>query len=175
MTLDALHTELVIRQGMKSDLSALEWDGEYAHFRRLFMDAYQQVEQGRAIIWIAELPRDGLIGQLFVSLYTYRNELADGKTRAYLFGFRVRPAYRSLGVGTIMMHAVESDLIDRGFRQLALNVGQENPAARAFYERLGYRVSSPDPGRWSYLDDRGQRVDVHEPAWRMLKDLCREG
>ena len=166
-------TNLIIRKGMQTDLPALEWDGEYAHYHRLFADAYQQMEQGRAVIWIAELPREGLVGQLFVSLNSYRVELADGKTRAYLFGFRVRPAYRSIGIGTAMMHTVEADLADRGFLQLTLNVGQENPAARIFYERLGYWVIGPDPGCWSYLDDRGQRVDVCEPAWRMIKDFCR--
>jgi ribosomal protein S18 acetylase RimI-like enzyme len=172
--LDKMHTNLNIRNGKQGDLPALEWGGDYTHFKRLFADAYQQVERGRAILWIAEIPEAGLIGQLFVSLNSYRLDLADGMTRAYLFGFRVRPAYRNEGVGTFMMHIVEADLVDRGFRQLTLNVGQENPAARNFYERLGYRVIGPDPGLWSYLDDRGQRVNVHEPAWRMIKDLLRE-
>ena len=169
-----MHTDLIIRNGKRVDLPTLEWGGEYTHFRRLFADAYQQVEQGRAILWIAELPQTGLIGQLFVSLNSYRIDLADGVTRAYLFGFRVRPAFRSLGVGTCMMHIVEADLVDRGFRQLTLNVGQENPAARSFYEHLGYRVVGPDPGQWSYLNDLGQRVNVNEPACRMIKDLLGE-
>lgn len=168
-----MQINLIIRHGKQADLPALEWGGEYTHFRQLFADAYQQVEMGRAILWIAETPEAGLIGQLFVSLNSYRIDLADGVTRAYLFGFRVRPTYRSLGVGTSMMHVVEADLVDRGFRQLTLNVGQDNPAGQVFYERLGYRVVSPDPGRWSYLDNRGQRINVHEPAWRMIKDLLR--
>ena len=168
-----MNTDLIVRIGKQDDLPALEWGGEYTHFRRLFADAYQQAEQGRAILWIAELPHMGLVGQLFVSLNSHRIDLADGVTRAYLFGFRVVPAYRSLGIGTCMMHIVEADLIDRGFRELTLNVGQENSAARIFYERLGYRIVGPDPGRWSYLDHQGQRVDVHEPAWRMIKDILK--
>jgi len=129
------------------------------------------VEQGNAIIWIAEEDGNGLIGQLFVSLLGNRPELADGVTRAYIYGFRVRPQFRNNGIGTMIMHAVEDDIRERGFRQITLNVGQDNHAARRFYERLGYKVVEPDPGRWSYIDDKGKRRDVLEPAWRMLKDL----
>lgn len=169
-----MYTDLIVRHGNKADLPALEWGGEYTHFRRMFSDVYQQVEQDRAILWIAELPKIGLIGQLFVSLNSFRHDMADGVTRAYLFGFRVRPDFRNLGIGTCMMHVAEVDLVDRGFRQLTLNVGRENAAARSFYERLGYHVIGPDPGKWSYVNDLGERVIVHEPAWRMLKDLHRD-
>jgi ribosomal protein S18 acetylase RimI-like enzyme len=69
------------------------------------------------------------------------------------------------------MHTVEDDLRTRGFRQVTLNVGQDNRDARRFYDRLGYTVVGADPGRWSYIDDKGKRRDMHEPAWRMVKDL----
>ena len=162
---------VVIRQANRLDLPSLEWEGEYTHFRRLYADAYTMVEQGNAIIWIAEEDGNGLIGQLFVSLLGNRPELADGVTRAYIYGFRVRPQFRNNGIGTMIMHAIEDDIRERGFRQITLNVGQDNHAARRFYERLGYKVVEPDPGRWSYIDDKGKRRDVLEPAWRMLKDL----
>ncbi len=163
--------QVVIRQANRLDLPSLEWEGEYTHFRRLYADAYNMVEQGNAIIWIAEEDGSGLIGQLFVSLLGNRPELADGVTRAYIYGFRVRPQFRNNGIGTMIMHTVEDDIRERGFRQITLNVGQDNLAARRFYERLGYKVVEPDPGRWSYIDDKGKRRDVLEPAWRMLKDL----
>jgi ribosomal protein S18 acetylase RimI-like enzyme len=163
--------DLVVRIAEQTDLPALEWEGQYLHFRRLFRDVYQQMELGRTIIWIAEIPDEGMIGQLFISLDSHRPELADGKARAYLFGFRVKPGYRNRGVGTCMMQVVENDLLRRGFKQLTLNVSQENKLGREFYEHSGYRVVDSDPGRWSYVDDRGLRVDVHEPAWRMIKNL----
>jgi ribosomal protein S18 acetylase RimI-like enzyme len=160
-----------VRQANQADLPSLEWDGEYTHFRRLYADAYTMVVQGNAIIWIAEQNGSGLIGQLFVSLLGNRLELADGVTRAYIYGFRIRPQFRNQGIGTMIMHTIEADLKRRGFRQITLNVGQENHAARRFYDRLGYLVVGPDPGRWSYIDDKGKRRDVLEPAWRMIKDL----
>ncbi len=160
-----------IRQAKKADLPSLEWNGEYTHFRRLYADTFSMVQKGNAIIWIAEMSAAGLIGQCFVSLKGSRPELSDGAVRAYIYGFRVRPEYRNQGIGTRMMHTLEDDLRTRGFRQATLNVGQDNPAAKRFYDRLGYAVIGDDPGFWSYIDDRGKRRDMHEPAWRMLKDL----
>ena len=160
-----------IRQADKDDLLNLEWNGEYSHFRRLYADTYMMVEQGSALIWIAEVNGSGLIGQCFVSLKRNRPELADGIVRAYIYGFRVKPEYRNEGIGSRIMQTIENDLKKRGFQQVALNVGQDNHEARRFYERLGYLVVGADPGFWSYIDDKGKRIDIHEPAWRMVKYL----
>jgi ribosomal protein S18 acetylase RimI-like enzyme len=129
------------------------------------------VEQGAALIWIAEMNSQGLIGQCFVSLRRNRPELADGIVRAYIYGFRVKPKYRNRGIGTHIMLTIEEDLHERKFQQVTLNVGQDNQPARRFYERLGYVVVGSDPGYWSYIDDKGRRIDMHEPAWRMVKTL----
>jgi len=163
--------QVSIRQATKDDLPDLEWNGEYTHFRRLFADTYSMVQQAKAIIWIAELNGIGLIGQCFVSFIGNRPDLADGRTRAFLYGFRVQPHYRNQGIGTKMMHTLENDLKKRGFAHITLNVSQENHDARRFYERHQYRVVGSDPGIWSYIDDTGKRRDIHEPAWRMIKDL----
>ncbi|MGE5124489.1 MAG: GNAT family N-acetyltransferase [Acidobacteriaceae bacterium] len=163
--------QVLIRQANKEDLPALEWNGEYTHFRRLYADTYAMVEQARAVIWIAELDGSGLVGQCFVSLKGSRPDLADGVVRAYIYGFRVQPVFRNQGIGTSMMHTIEDDLRQRGFRQVTLNVGQDNLDARRFYNRLGYLITGSEPGRWFYIDDQGKRCDVVEPAWRMVKDL----
>ncbi len=164
-------SKITIRTATREDLPAMEWEGEFAHFRRLYADAYQRAEHGEAVLWIAEIEHKSLIGQLFVQLNSQRAELADGKTRAYIYGFRIRPIYRNHGIGTQMMNTAECDLLKRKFGFVCLNVSRENPAARRLYERLGYRVIAEDPGRWSYIDEKGMRHDVIEPAWRMEKKL----
>jgi len=162
---------LSIRTITSTDLPDLEWDGEYTHFRQLYFDVYRQQTKGETLMWAAELPGSGLIGQAFVQLIGARPELADGFLRAYIYSVRVRHPYRNLGIGSRIMKAVEENLIQQGFSYATLNVGKNNLAARRLYERLGYEVVANEAGDWSYLDHRGKRQYVHEPAWRMQKKL----
>jgi ribosomal protein S18 acetylase RimI-like enzyme len=164
-------SRLQVRLVQQHDLPSLEWEGEYRHFRRLYRDIYHSACQGKAVLWVADLDETGVIGQVFVQLDSARKELADGRLRAYIYGFRVRPLFRNLGIGRQMLETVEADLEERSFQLATLNVARQNQAARRFYERYGYQVVADEPGRWSYLDDMGNRQEVHEPAWRMEKTL----
>ncbi len=163
--------QMLIRCATRADLPALEWEGELIHFRRLFAEAFRQSELGNAIIWLAELTGVGVIGQVFVQMESIDSGVADGKLRAYIYGFRVRSTYRGAGIGSHLLQTAEADLNQRGFQRVCLNVGRDNLDARRLYERMGYRVVAPEPGIWSYIDDRGRRRQVNEPAWRMEKEL----
>jgi ribosomal protein S18 acetylase RimI-like enzyme len=163
--------QVVFRYALAKDLPALEWEGEFTHFRRIFSEAYQLSEAGKAILWVAELPEVGLIGQLFVQLESGSSSRSNHRKRAYIYGFRVRSTYRDQGIGSRLLQAVEEDLARRGYRRVCLNVSRANQDARRLYERRGYRVVSAEPGVWSYLDDKGIRRHVNEPAWRMEKEL----
>jgi ribosomal protein S18 acetylase RimI-like enzyme len=161
-----------IRTAIEFDLALMEWDGEYAHFRRLYQEIYRSARRGDALLWVAELTdADDLVGQLFVQLRSARQELADGLKRAYIYGFRIKPEFRNQGLGTRMLEIVEQNLYSRGFRWVVLNVNRDNPDARRLYERKGYRIVAAEAGCWSYLDQFGQRQEVNEPAWRMEKEL----
>ncbi len=163
--------EVRIRLIQESDLPALEWEGEFTHFRRLYADAYRRFEQGLNLMWVADWPQVGLIGQVFIQLDCDRPELCNGIDRAYLYAFRIRPEYRNVGLGSKMMDIVEEDLRLRDFRWLTLNVARDNVKAQRLYYRRGYRIVAPEPGRWSYIDDQGRIREVVEPAWRMEKRL----
>jgi len=164
-------SEVEIRIGREEDLPALEWQGELIQFRKLYRQVYQNACDGRASIWVAELEQAGIIGQVFVQFSSSRKELADGEIRAYIYGFRVRPAYRGSGVGTHLLKQVEQDLQKRRFRWVTLNVSRQNLAAQRFYKRNGYQIVAAEAGRWSYVDHMGKRREVDEPAWRMQKKL----
>lgn len=166
---------VIIREVERSDLPDLEWEGEFIHFRRLFASAFERARLGLSVLWIATLPGEGLIGQVFIQLTCDRPELADGRKRAYLYSFRVRQRYRSQGLGTYMLRHLEDDLIRRGYRSLTLNVAKDNPRARQLYERAGFRVVAHEPGEWSYPDHNGVWQKVIEPAWRMEKSLSGQG
>jgi ribosomal protein S18 acetylase RimI-like enzyme len=158
-----------IRQLRKEDLPALEWDGEYVRFRDVYLTEFERSQIGSSILWVADKPGVGIIGQVFIQLNAERLELANGSSRAYLYAFRIRPTYRNGGLGTKMMSTIEDYLANRRFCWLTLNVGKTNYSARRLYSRLGYRVVAHEAGRWSYRDEKGAVQDVSEPAWRMEK------
>ncbi|MEN4013630.1 MAG: N-acetyltransferase [Bellilinea sp.] len=162
---------VLIRQITQDDLTALEWQGEFSHFRRVYAEAYERAKRGLAVLWVAENPATGIIAQVFVQLICNRKELADGRNRAYLYSFRVQSEYRRLGLGSRMIRNVESDLIERGFRYLTLNVARVNEDAIRLYLRHGFVIVSEEPGIWSYIDQNGARQTVEEPAWRLEKIL----
>jgi len=166
-----LENQITVRHAARKDLPALEWEGEFKHFRHVFAEAFRLKELGDVIMWVTELTDFGLIGQLFIQLYGPHQIQANVNKYAYIYGFRVRSSYRGRGIGSQMLETAESDLVQRGFERIALNVARENESARRLYERRGYRVIAPEPGIWSYLDDRGRRRFVNEPAWRMEKQF----
>lgn len=160
-----------IRKMIREDLPALEWDGEYVHFRNVYKGVYQRTQIGTAIAWVAESPDTGIVGQVFLQLDCDRPELANGWNRAYLYSFRIKPPYRNIGLGTKMLEVLENYLIARHYSRLTLNVARDNPNAIRLYERLGFHIVAEEPGIWSYIDHMGKWCTEEEPSWRMEKRL----
>lgn len=163
--------QIHIRPLRETDLTALEWEGEFRHFRKLYAQHYISSVQGDSLIWIAEDLQQRMIGQVFVLLNSRQSKVADGSNRAYLFSFRIKPTWRNLGIGGHMLQFVENQLVLHGFIWLGLNVAKDNPLARHMYETHGYRAIGSDPGIWSYQDDQGMLQQMNEPAWKMIKRL----
>lgn len=162
--------EVVIRRAGESDLRALEWEGQYAHYRRLYRHAMNEAKRGRRILLVAE--SEGLlVGQIFIQLSSGRSELADGKRSGYLYSFRVRPEYRSLGIGSALMDEAERILRQQAFRRAVIAVARANDGAQKLYQDRGYVYFSDDPGEWSYVDHNGDLQEVHEPAYLYEKQL----
>ena len=161
-----------IRPIEEKDLSALEWDGMYLHFRRLFRQAFEDMRIGtRHLLMVEHMPTGGMVGQVFIQWSSSDPRFADGSRRGYLYALRVKPAFRSRGLGTRILFAAEDELRRRGMDTASIGVEKDNPRARALYERLGYRVIADDPGRWSYFDHEGIIQEVVEPAWLMEKRI----
>jgi ribosomal protein S18 acetylase RimI-like enzyme len=167
------YSGVIVRAVREDELSDLEWDGEYTYLRKVFREAYERMISGLSIMWVLYLPRTGVIGQGFVQLICGRPELADGMMRAYIYSFRVKPNFRNLGLGSMLLDFIETYLYHRGFRLVTLNVAKENIDALRLYQRHGYKVVAHEPGEWTYEDDKGYLQHVHEPAWRMEKSLVK--
>lgn len=161
---------VIIREARESDLRALEWEGRYQHYRRLYRRALAEAKKGRRVLLVAEA-EDRVVGQIFVQLASSRAEYADGDRSGYLYSFRVRPEFRNQGIGTQLLEAAEQELAQRGFSRAVIAVAKDNAAALRLYEGRGYTVFSEDPGRWSYVDHEGELRRVSEPAFVLEKQL----
>lgn len=159
-----------IRPATPDDLPAMEWEGEYRRYRRLYQQAMAEVPSGRCCILLADAGGT-VVGQVVVRFGAAPPQLGDVSEVGYLHAVRVRAAFRNRGIGSQLIAEAEALLRRRGFRRAALAVARNNPAARRLYQRLGYSVVAEDPGEWSYLDDEGRLRQVHEPAHIMEKSL----
>ncbi|QIR41698.1 GNAT family N-acetyltransferase [Tolypothrix sp. PCC 7910] len=65
-----------------------------------------------------------------------------GTRHAHIFLLYVLPEYRRRGIGTALMKYVENWAIQRGDRQLGLQVFQSNQPALNLYHQLGYQTQS---------------------------------
>ncbi len=162
--------EFIIRPLAEKDLPALEWDGAYLHFRRLFRQAYEDMRLGTRFLLVMEhRPSGEIVGQVFIQWNSSDPRYADGSRRGYFYALRIKPAFRERGLGSRLIQAAEYELRRRGMDTASIGVEKDNPRAHALYERHGYRVIADDPGRWHYTDHQGIVQEVTEPAWLMEK------
>jgi ribosomal protein S18 acetylase RimI-like enzyme len=81
--------------------------------------------------WAGALWRQGLLALLARDA---------GEAQFLLDGIAVASEARSRGVGTRLLLAVADEARRRGHREVRLDVVDENPRARALYERMGFRA-----------------------------------
>jgi GNAT superfamily N-acetyltransferase len=85
----------------------------------------------------------------------------------------VRDERRREGIGESVMLAVERAVADRGHHQVSLSYGIANTAARAFYERLGYRDAGIEPQRvHGTVMVRSGPLEVDDTLIFLVKDLA---
>ena len=161
---------VVVRFATDADLTALEWEGQFVHYRRLFKKAVAEARRGRRLLLLAEVEGQ-IVGQVFVQLSTRLAFSASGCSSGYLYAFRVKEPHRNQGIGTQLIREAESRLRRLGYDRVVISVATRNTAARRLYERLDYRIFSEDPGEWSYVDHLGQVREVREPAFVLEKWL----
>ncbi len=66
----------------------------------------------------------------------------QGNRHAHIFVLYVVPEHRRRGIGTALMQYVENWAIQRGDRQIGLQVFQSNKPALNLYNQLGYQTQS---------------------------------
>lgn len=147
-----------IRPARQEDLSALEWEGEYARYRTVYQEAWKDVRRGERALLVAE-SEGRIVGQIFIHFASPFSVPGSVRPAGYLYAFRVRPAHRGRGIGRRLLQEAEGMLIGAGAGHAVIAVAQDNPEARRLYERLGYRWMAEESGMWSYRDESGNIQD----------------
>jgi ribosomal protein S18 acetylase RimI-like enzyme len=163
-------TDALVRQATESDLEALEWEGEYTHFRPAYSFAMAETKRGRRLMLVAEQDQT-IIGQIFVQFEITASMGQGNGPAAYFYAFRVKPSHQNQGVGTRLLQEAEDRCRSRGLKRLLISVAKSNRPARRLYERFGFEHVDDDPGRWSYVDHEGQTRKVVEPSLVFEKQL----
>ncbi|MDX2290799.1 MULTISPECIES: GNAT family N-acetyltransferase [Streptomyces] len=129
-----------VRDLLPADLPACAWSGSATHVRHvgheLTRAAAGEVDY-LAVCTPADLP-------VAIGGVDYRASEGAGT----LWQLAVMPALQSCGLGTLLVRAAEQRIRDRGLRRAELAVEEDNPRARALYERLGYRAYGRAPDAW---------------------------
>lgn len=85
-------------------------------------------------LWVAEIPDGSVVGWVHVHL----GQVLVEPARAMVWGLVVDEAYRSRGIGELLMRQVEQWARERGCWAVSVNSNVVRERAHAFYQRLGY-------------------------------------
>ena len=98
-------------------------------------------------------------------------DYAANRRAGTLYQLAVQGALQSCGIGTILIGAAEQRIRARGLRRAELAVEENNPRARALYERLGYAAYASKPEAWLDEAPDGSRFRYETICTLMRKDL----
>lgn len=84
-----------------------------------------------------------------------------------IYRLEVSELLRSTGIGRALITAMEHAAAARGYPQVSLGVGHDNPRAYALYQALGYENTALD----AYYDEYEYPLD--SGAIATARDLCR--
>lgn len=139
---------LVVGDLVPEDLSLLGWSGSPAHVR-LVRKALDRVQAGEVEYLAVRAPSGQPIAKAGV-------DFGRGRDGGTLWQLVTHPRLRGLGLGTLLVQEAENRIRARGRSWAALGVENDNPRARALYERLGYHPYAEEVTSWEEEDDEGQ-------------------
>ncbi|MEU3778364.1 GNAT family N-acetyltransferase [Streptomyces sp. NPDC032472] len=129
-----------VRDLTPADLPSCTWSGSATHLRHVAGEL-ERAAAGEvdylAVCTAADLP-------VAIGGVDYRIA-SDAGT---LWQLAVFPALQSRGLGSFLVRAAEDRIRARGLPRAELAVEDDNPRARALYERLGYAAFDRRPDAW---------------------------
>jgi ribosomal protein S18 acetylase RimI-like enzyme len=131
---------IAVRALEPEDLPDLDWTGGPEHLRAIAQDLAIGAAGGLQQL-VLVLPNGRLVGFGGVDFRT------PGQAGT-IWMLSVHEAWQSLGLGTLLIRALEQRIVTRGRTVARIGVEHDNPRARALYLRLGYRESGSSLESW---------------------------
>jgi len=129
-----------VRDLLPRDLPACAWSGSATHLRH--------VERELARAAAGEVDYLAVCTPVDLPVAIGGIDYQVSREAGTLWQLAVLPALQSRGLGTLLVRAAEQRISNRGLRRAELAVEEDNPRARALYERLGYAVYGREPDVW---------------------------
>lgn len=131
---------LTVRDVGPEDLVDLEWSGGPSHIDAL-AGALRRGHAGETALVMIIAPNGNSIA---VGGVDFTRRPGGGE----LWMLSVRGGWQSLGVGSILIAALEDRVRRRGLPRATLSVEHDNPRAEALYRRLGYTRTGTELDGW---------------------------
>ncbi|WBO61937.1 GNAT family N-acetyltransferase [Streptomyces camelliae] len=152
-----------VRDLSPRDLPACAWSGSAAHLRQVERELVRATAgevDYLAVCTPVDLP-------VAIGGVDYRAHEGAGT----IWQLAVLPALQSCGLGTLLIRAAEQRIAGRGLGRAELAVEEDNPRARALYERLGYVAYGRAPDAWDVEGPDGSIHRYETMCVLMRKDL----
>ena len=161
-TTSAIEIRIATDGDLESLANAFDFGTTVAQLKRRL----EESRQGFRTMLVAA--RDGLaIGTVSIGGGRFQRE---GSLR--LFALDVGQAFQRVGVGTVLINAVEAIAAESGMDEVNLEVEIDNEAAMRLYRRLGYQIRGDAVmDRWTRLRDDGSVDTIEVPVFVMVKKL----
>ena len=121
---------------MRRTYQELHPDQDFAH---LAQTIEQYLSQQTPLWWIESVDAATPVGCLWLG--NAINQV-NGDRHAYIFLLYVQPEHRRRGIGSALVEIAETWAIERGDRQIGLQVFADNQPALTLYRKLGYQTQS---------------------------------
>ncbi len=154
---------LMIRDLTREDLPSCAWSGSATHLASVAR-ALERADRGE-VDYLAVCPPSNLPVAIGGIDYTLNHGAGT------LWQLAVLGELQSCGIGTLLIEAAEERIRGRGLHRAELGVEENNPRARALYERLGYRAYGRKPEAWDEEAEDGTVTRYETVCTLMRKEL----
>jgi len=145
-----------------TDLDRISWSGGAAHIESVRKALERTPEE---VDYLAVRMPDGT--PIAIGGVDYTSHTNTGT----MWQLVTMESLRGLGIGTRLIKELEKKIAARGLHTATIGVEEDNPGARALYERLGYVHYGHEQSSWTQIDIQGERYTHHAEIDLLKKDL----